>query len=146
MNQKRHLLIGAIIILSVLMGCIDLARTNETVVEDIPDDNTVTWEKETKVVREPAVAGTFYPNSEVDLDEMVTYYFDKAEEGDIPGIKALVSPHAGFIYSGGVAAEGFKQIGGIYKHCYHPPLQAIIFTLKERLLPMSHTTKHLLVK
>ena len=62
-------------------------------------------------VREPAVAGRFYPDSEADLSKKVNNYLDKAFIESLPGKPvAIISPHAGYQYSGSVAAYGYKAI------------------------------------
>ena len=64
-------------------------------------------------VREPAVAGTFYPAHPETLSQQVREFLSRAEPKKIEGeIKALVSPHAGYIYSGGVAAYGYRLLQG----------------------------------
>lgn len=60
-------------------------------------------------VREPAVAGTFYPADEEGLRRTVTAYLAAAEsKGPVP--KALIAPHAGYIYSGPVAASAYAHL------------------------------------
>jgi len=61
-------------------------------------------------IRPPAVAGTFYPGSPRGLAEAVRAYLDAAgiREGAIP--KALIAPHAGYVYSGPTAAEAYAQV------------------------------------
>ena len=62
-------------------------------------------------VREPAVAGRFYPESEADLSKKVNNYLDKAFIESLPGKPvAIISPHAGYQYSGAVAAYAYKAI------------------------------------
>ena len=64
-------------------------------------------------VREPAVAGTFYDGSRSVLLQRIEEFLEKAEIEPIEGsILALVSPHAGYSYSGQIAAYGFKQLVG----------------------------------
>lgn len=64
-------------------------------------------------VREPAVAGAFYPGTEEALRATVTGLLDKAAPPAIEGkILGLISPHAGYIYSGAVAAEAYKLVVG----------------------------------
>lgn len=63
-------------------------------------------------VREPAVAGMFYPDDPKILNQTIDEYLSKADvvvEGEIAG---LVSPHAGYVYSGSVAAWSYRQIRG----------------------------------
>ena len=68
-----------------------------------------------KVVRNPSAAGTFYPATANGIDNMFGNYFAVAPEMNISGIKALVVPHAGYIYSGLTAAAGYNQLGNDYK-------------------------------
>ncbi|MGB7963499.1 MAG: AmmeMemoRadiSam system protein B [Propionicimonas sp.] len=64
-----------------------------------------------KTVRQPAVAGQFYPGHAADLERSVDSLLDQArdatpaEAGAPP--KALIVPHAGYIYSGPTAARGY---------------------------------------
>lgn len=63
-------------------------------------------------LRPPAFAGSFYPNDEDELKSQISKYLKEAvPPEDIPGnIKALIVPHAGYIYSGPVAAYGYKLL------------------------------------
>jgi MEMO1 family protein len=67
---------------------------------------------DTAASRAPAVAGTFYPASPRRLAEQVRAYLDAAEReipaGPIP--KALIVPHAGYIYSGPIAGSAYARI------------------------------------
>jgi len=63
-----------------------------------------------KIVREAAVAGTWYPAQKEELQKTVKDYFSKSENKNIEGIKALIVPHAGYDYSGQIAAQGFSQL------------------------------------
>jgi len=66
---------------------------------------------EAQNVREPAVAGRFYPESEAELSKKVNNYLDKAFIESPPGKPvAIISPHAGYQYSGSVAAYAYKAI------------------------------------
>ncbi len=62
-------------------------------------------------VKDPSVAGTFYPADKKELRETVEGFLAKAEKGQRNGkLIALVSPHAGYRFSGQVAAYGYKEI------------------------------------
>ena len=66
-----------------------------------------------KEIREPAVAGTFYPDRPEILSRDVKQYLGNAKKEKIEGeIVALLSPHAGYMYSGEVAAYAYKLIEG----------------------------------
>ncbi len=70
------------------------------------------------MVRRPAVAGQFYPGSESALKKNIEKCFEHrlgpegmpSEEGDEREIKGLVCPHAGYVYSGPVAAHAYKAL------------------------------------
>lgn len=62
--------------------------------------------------RQPAVAGAFYPAESHELREMIRHFlrnvpaFDSAQRP-----RVLIVPHAGYIYSGQVAAHAFARLG-----------------------------------
>jgi AmmeMemoRadiSam system protein B len=60
-------------------------------------------------IREPAVAGTFYPANPLELQSMLHTYLSEPE-ADGPPPKAMIVPHAGYIYSGPVAASGYARL------------------------------------
>lgn len=61
------------------------------------------------IVRNPAVSGLFYPDDSRQLRLDVVSYLDEHKlENFHP--KALIVPHAGYIYSGSIAAHAYKQL------------------------------------
>jgi AmmeMemoRadiSam system protein B len=63
-------------------------------------------------VREPAVAGQFYPGQAARLREMVTDFLAQAEPVDkVP--KAIIAPHAGYVYSGPIAASAYASLADV---------------------------------
>ncbi len=65
-------------------------------------------------VRRPAVAGSFYPADPQTLSRQVGDFLSRAPKEKVAGeIIALVSPHAGYMYSGQVAAYAFKLVEGM---------------------------------
>ncbi len=59
--------------------------------------------------RRPAVAGTFYPDDPAELRAAVDGYLDAAQGGgETP--KALIAPHAGYIYSGPIAGAAYAGV------------------------------------
>jgi len=64
-------------------------------------------------VRRAVVAGMFYPADVDELNEMLDSYLESAEKVIHADIGGLVAPHAGYIYSGPVAAWAFKQVEGL---------------------------------
>ena len=61
-------------------------------------------------VRQPAVAGAFYPADPAGLARMVDEFLSQASVADVQDLVALVSPHAGYIYSGHVAAHSYALL------------------------------------
>ena len=60
-------------------------------------------------IRAPAVAGTFYPDDRDLLEEMVAGFL-AAHRSDEPAPKAIIVPHAGYVYSGPIAASAYARI------------------------------------
>jgi len=61
--------------------------------------------------RRPAVAGTFYPDKPEELQKEVEKFFEEAvPPKDGGNVQAIIVPHAGYVFSGQVAASGFNQI------------------------------------
>jgi AmmeMemoRadiSam system protein B len=69
-------------------------------------------------IRPPAVAGLFYPADPADLaaavDALLAAVADPA-----PGAKALIVPHAGYSYSGTMAALGYASLAGRAERIAH---------------------------
>jgi len=65
-------------------------------------------------VRAPKFAGTFYPGNPTELAGMVDSMIALAVvPSDVGRPAALISPHAGYIYSGPTAAHGYKLLTGL---------------------------------
>ncbi|MBI5412611.1 AmmeMemoRadiSam system protein B [Candidatus Peregrinibacteria bacterium] len=62
------------------------------------------------MIRPAAVAGTFYPESPEKLGAMVRQALDAAPDFHLPAPKALICPHAGYVYSGKIAGVGYRQL------------------------------------
>jgi MEMO1 family protein len=63
-------------------------------------------------VREPAVAGLFYPRDPAELAKAIDACLAAARVQPVGELKALICPHAGYPFSGPVAAYGFKLLAG----------------------------------
>ncbi len=61
-------------------------------------------------VREPAVAGKFYPDSAAKLRLAIEKFLQDAIPAKVKKPVAIIVPHAGYIYSGQICADGFKQV------------------------------------
>jgi hypothetical protein len=67
----------------------------------------------TNFIRQPAVAGMFYPGDKTELHLSLKTYIQEAvqkqtEPQAVP--KAIIVPHAGYIYSGPVAASAYARL------------------------------------
>jgi AmmeMemoRadiSam system protein B len=64
-------------------------------------------------IREPAVAGMFYPSERSVLDREVDALLNRVEVGEVKGeLRGLIAPHAGYVYSGYTAANGYRLLKG----------------------------------
>lgn len=72
----------------------------------------------TESVRPAAVAGSFYPEDPRALLSEVSRLFARVDESEARAAapKAIVVPHAGYIYSGGVAASAFALLRPVAEH------------------------------
>jgi AmmeMemoRadiSam system protein B len=61
-------------------------------------------------IRPPAVAGTFYPSAPERLRTTVAALLAGVAPSAVPPPKALIAPHAGYAYSGAVAAAAFATL------------------------------------
>ncbi len=62
-------------------------------------------------IRPPAVAGQFYPGDPVALRKAIRQYVNRASlPGDLGAVRAVIAPHAGYIYSGPIAGYAFKAL------------------------------------
>ena len=66
-------------------------------------------------IRSPAVAGTFYPADPAVLRRQIADFLSDADNAPPAGTtppKAIIGPHAGYIYSGPVAARAYARLAG----------------------------------
>jgi len=67
---------------------------------------------ETARIRAPAVAGLFYPKEEKALSKMLDGFLAAVPTHSVTNLRALICPHAGYEYSGPVAAHAYKTLVG----------------------------------
>lgn len=71
------------------------------------------------MIREPVVAGQFYPDTKEELKQMINDCFEhKLGPGtkSVPSEKkifGIISPHAGYVYSGPTACHSYKSISNL---------------------------------
>ena len=65
-----------------------------------------------KYNREAAVAGQFYPKGKIELADQLRELFSECRPAPTNNahLQAIISPHAGYVFSGKVAASAFNQI------------------------------------
>lgn len=65
----------------------------------------------TEMIRESVIAGSWYPGDAESLKKMLQGFLDKVPEPASSGqLSALISPHAGYVYSGQTAAYAYKLL------------------------------------
>lgn len=69
-----------------------------------------------KDVRPPAVAGSFYPRAADVLKDTVAGLLAGVKTAHNGRVRAVIAPHAGYIYSGVVAAEAFAGLKVLKGH------------------------------
>ncbi len=104
--MKKILIFAILIILAIAVSLIfDNRNQNQMIDKNL--------NSEEKIIREPAVAGAFYPGTKQELEETITEFISQAEVSKIEGyVRGLIVPHAGYSYSGQVAAYGYKALEG----------------------------------
>jgi hypothetical protein len=66
-----------------------------------------------RTIRKPSAAGLFYPGNSVELVKTIAGLFAEVEKVPLDGRPiGIVSPHAGYPYSGKTAAKAFKLLEG----------------------------------
>ncbi len=64
----------------------------------------------TPTIRPPAVAGAFYSDRPDKLAAAVDTLLGQAQDAGLGPVRALIAPHAGYRYSGPIAASAFRQL------------------------------------
>lgn len=81
-------------------------------------------------IRLPAVAGVFYPSDAAVLREDITRYLNAVPDLPAERPKAIVSPHAGFMYSGPVAAFAYAAV-----RPYAPDIRRVVLLAPAHRFP-----------
>ena len=61
-------------------------------------------------IRPPAVAGQFYPDNPAELRRRIENFLREPDAPTGSSPKAVIAPHAGYIYSGPIAASAYAQL------------------------------------
>jgi hypothetical protein len=85
-------------------------------------------------VRSPAVAGSFYPAAAPVLAQQIDHFVERAPACQATRPAAFIVPHAGYVYSGSVAASAYaclRQLRGQVRHvlllgpCHFVPMHGL---------------------
>ena len=68
--------------------------------------------------RNEAVSGTFYPSNKEELALMVESALNSAKSFKEEDVKALIVPHAGYVFSAPIAATAYKTLHKKYKNIF----------------------------
>ncbi|MDR1693979.1 MAG: AmmeMemoRadiSam system protein B [Lactobacillaceae bacterium] len=100
-------IIGIFLIFLVVLNYFSMSKMLDTNNADITD-----FEKpeEDNMSRDPAVAGLFYSSDRERLDKDVEHYLKDGEKKSSEQPKILIVPHAGYQYSGSVAAKAYSLL------------------------------------
>ena len=80
-------------------------------------------------VRPPAVAGMFYPRDAAHLERDVDAMLASAASSSARRPKALVVPHAGYVYSGPIAASAYAKVRGL-------PIERVVLVGPSHRVPL----------
>jgi len=108
MRRASWVIGGVLIAAAGLVGGIVLAVSART----RPIESRPTTSAPVERVREPAVAGLFYPADRKTLEKQVEGFLSRARSQSLGSVRALICPHAGYSFSGSTAAEAYKQLTG----------------------------------
>jgi len=97
--------VGAVIVAVTLLGCARKGGTPEA-------PGTAPSGQKAQAVQEAAVAGLFYPQQKDALEKCIDGFLADASVPQIQNVRGLVSPHAGYPFSGPTAAFAYKTLIG----------------------------------
>lgn len=66
-----------------------------------------------QTIRRSTIAGSWYPGTSASLIDTLDEYLSRVDQAPVPGeLLGLISPHAGYAYSGQTAAHAYHQLQG----------------------------------
>ena len=112
--------VAAMAVAVALCGCQKAPESAAQAIRQRPlqqvADSSPQSKRAPETIKEAAVAGLFYPQDKAALAKMVDGLLAEVKpaqgDGRIKNLRGLVVPHAGYPYSGPVAAVGYKQVEG----------------------------------
>jgi len=107
-TRRGRVIVGGLMVLALLVALVaSFLPARRTSVSDAPHELIAPAR-----VRQPAVAGQFYPADPDELARAVDGYLEPVPIAPIAGLRALVAPHAGYRFSGPTAAFAYQQLRG----------------------------------
>jgi AmmeMemoRadiSam system protein B/AmmeMemoRadiSam system protein A len=101
--NTRVLTFSLMLLVVLLTGCAQAGIGKAFALESKPRNSSE--------IRESVIAGSWYPSSAPELRRQVEGFLGRVPAVDLPGrLTTLISPHAGFSYSGEVAAHAYKLL------------------------------------
>ncbi|MGD9638118.1 MAG: AmmeMemoRadiSam system protein B [Alphaproteobacteria bacterium] len=92
-------------------------------------------------IRKEAVAGAFYPYGPTELDALLEALLYQKELPDIPPPKAVIVPHAGYVFSGQTAAVAYRRLSSsdsitkrvvIFGPCHRVPFNGLALSSADK--------------
>jgi MEMO1 family protein len=108
--QTLALTCWRIAFLSLLLTAFGCGAKPETPGDVAPTNRPDSRLPSAQRVREPTVAGLFYPGDAATLSKTLDRLLKAAPEHSVARLKGLVCPHAGYEYSGPAAAIAYKTL------------------------------------
>ncbi|MCX6695393.1 MAG: AmmeMemoRadiSam system protein B [Candidatus Altiarchaeota archaeon] len=109
-NTDAVLVVGlAFVVIVLVYVMLNAGRINAA---GVSTTSTTLIEVKERVVRESVIAGSWYPKDKSELEAMLDGFLSNAEVNPVSSLHALIVPHAGYVYSGPVAAYGYKLLEG----------------------------------
>lgn len=109
MKALRDAVVLAVLVPLLMSGCYAGPPQPKAGRNAVPSDHAKSAPAK---VREAAVAGLFYPQEKAALAQFIDQALAAAPSESSGELKALICPHAGYRYSGEVAARAYKQLAG----------------------------------
>ena len=118
MGRKKKFLLGlaiALLCVASLFFLTTCRRKAPIPIEGAVDSTVKQVLLQTKNVLKSSIAGSWYSNDANTLSKEIEGYFQKAEAKPLNDVIALISPHAGYQYSGQTAVMGIKSAAKQYR-------------------------------
>ncbi|MFA4873099.1 MAG: AmmeMemoRadiSam system protein B [Patescibacteria group bacterium] len=108
--MRNNLIVSVLIGLAITLGVVWLVFLFNGGGEGLVS-HIITLQRGASIIRMPAVAGAFYPDAKEELSAQIDYLLTQASTTPISEhIRIMIVPHAGYEYSGAVAASAYRAL------------------------------------